>query len=372
MEVDKNLTFVLTLKDRAPFTFRWMTYSNKISFPFKILIADGGRDSTVEEKLSKKDNFPNLNYEYIRYPYDKTFSEYFAKLADIVLRVKTPYVVLGDDDDFFLVEGLRKSVKFLQDNPDYAICGGRIAKFEIFPDASKPYGKNSDLTLLADVDSLKGRTSMERVQTHFSQLISTFYDIHRTADQIKNFKTLQDLDFKDLMFMEYLTSFSIIAKKKSKRESYLYLLRQINPIHSSSAEHKQLAGDDFDRMLKDSWSKDFTAFIREIAQCISEQDGINFNDAQKFLKKEYRKFIAPIIVNCLKQEAMIPRKAIIAVPSTKSSKWKKGAFIKKTLRPLYHWFQDKTSSLPRPRPITRSSKLYKEVKPILDFLKSEN
>jgi len=52
MSIDNNLTFLLTIKDRQKFTFRWIEYANKISFPFKVLIADGGKDHNVENKLS--------------------------------------------------------------------------------------------------------------------------------------------------------------------------------------------------------------------------------------------------------------------------------------------------------------------------------
>ena len=47
MTADNELTILLTLKDRAPFTFRWMSYANSIRFPFKVLIADGGADETA-------------------------------------------------------------------------------------------------------------------------------------------------------------------------------------------------------------------------------------------------------------------------------------------------------------------------------------
>ena len=65
-----NLTIVLTLKDRTPFTYRWMQYMNDMKCPYKILIADGGKDKSIEEHLLDPSNYPELIYEYIRYPYD--------------------------------------------------------------------------------------------------------------------------------------------------------------------------------------------------------------------------------------------------------------------------------------------------------------
>ena len=75
MTADNELTILLTLKDRPLFTFRWMSYANSINFPFKVLIADGGKDKAVPTALSNRANFPNVDYEYIRYPYDQTYAE---------------------------------------------------------------------------------------------------------------------------------------------------------------------------------------------------------------------------------------------------------------------------------------------------------
>ena len=113
MTADNELTILLTLKDRPLFTFRWMAYANSIRFPFKVLIADGGKDETVPKVLSDKTNFPNVNYEYIRYPYDVTYAEYYSKVVDALSHVKTPFAVMADNDDFFIVEGLRLAVEFL-------------------------------------------------------------------------------------------------------------------------------------------------------------------------------------------------------------------------------------------------------------------
>ena len=129
---------------------------------------------------------------------------------------------------------------------------------------NSPYGKDFECTLLANVESVSDGTAIERIRTNFSQYMSTWYDIQHTKDQKAVFKSLRDLNPKTLMIAEYLTSFSKTAQKKSKREPYLYLLRQAQPpfslINSGSIE-KHLYGDCFDYMLMDSWSEDFIGFV---------------------------------------------------------------------------------------------------------------
>src|SRR3989442_14795455 len=129
MTADSELTVLLTLKDRAEFTYRWMSYANSIRFPFQVLIADGGKDETVPQVLSDKTNFPNVNYEYIRYPYDVTYAEYYSKVVDALSHVKTPFAVMAENDDLFIVTGLRKAVQFLSSHPEYITCGGECAFF---------------------------------------------------------------------------------------------------------------------------------------------------------------------------------------------------------------------------------------------------
>src|SRR5712692_10550063 len=129
MTADNELTILLTLKDRALFTFRWMSYVNSINFPFKVLIADGGKNEAVPKVLSNRANFPNIDYEYIRYPYDQTYAEYYSKVVDALSRIKTPFVVMADNDDFFIVNGLRRAVQFLSSHPEYIACGGQCAFF---------------------------------------------------------------------------------------------------------------------------------------------------------------------------------------------------------------------------------------------------
>lgn len=114
MSDNKELTVLLTLWDRVPCTFRWMAYASKVNLPFRVLIADGGSDQSVAEVLANRTNFPNVDYEYIRYPYDATPTHYYAKVLDALNRVETPFVVLADNDDFFVVDALLRSLEFLK------------------------------------------------------------------------------------------------------------------------------------------------------------------------------------------------------------------------------------------------------------------
>ena len=98
--MSNRLTIILALKDRVPFALRWMRFANKERFSFKIILADGGADNTAREIFANKSNFPNLIYEYIRYPADINYTTYYKKISDAIALVDTPYLLMADDDDF--------------------------------------------------------------------------------------------------------------------------------------------------------------------------------------------------------------------------------------------------------------------------------
>ena len=123
-----HLTILLPLKDRVPFTQRWLAYAAARRLPYRILIADGGADGTVAQTVAESKS-RGLDIEYVRYPFDRTYADYYAKLADALSRVTTPFVVMADNDDLFIPDGLARAVEFLLAHPDYVACGGQCAVF---------------------------------------------------------------------------------------------------------------------------------------------------------------------------------------------------------------------------------------------------
>ena len=67
----------------------------------------------------------------MRYPFDSSYAHFYAKLADALARVTTPFVVMADNDDFFIPHGLERAVEFLLAHPDHVACGGQCAVFWI-------------------------------------------------------------------------------------------------------------------------------------------------------------------------------------------------------------------------------------------------
>ena len=84
-----TFSILMPLKDRVSYTRRIMNKWNSEGFPYEIIIADGGQDLYIQEELSDKSNFENLNYTYIKYPFDMDLNNFYAKMADAVMKIKT-------------------------------------------------------------------------------------------------------------------------------------------------------------------------------------------------------------------------------------------------------------------------------------------
>lgn len=112
--VSPRLTIVLPLKGRHLFTLRFLWYANKARLPHRILIADGQVHEAVARHLeNSRETFPNLDVEYVRYPNDTGYRQFFAKMSDVVRRVRTPYAMLADNDDFLGSYGIERALDFL-------------------------------------------------------------------------------------------------------------------------------------------------------------------------------------------------------------------------------------------------------------------
>jgi glycosyltransferase domain-containing protein len=130
--VTPRLTIVLRLKGRPLFSLRFLSHANRARMPFRFLIADGeARPPLVDILENSREIFPNLDIDYIRYPDDISFNQFYEKMHDALRRVRTPYVMLADNDDFLAPAGIERAIEFLDSHRDYVCCGGGIAGFSV-------------------------------------------------------------------------------------------------------------------------------------------------------------------------------------------------------------------------------------------------
>jgi glycosyltransferase domain-containing protein len=305
-DIDKNLTIILVLKDRVNFTYRWMEYANLIKLPFKVVILDGGSDPAVERELLSGEKYNNVNYQYCRYPYDETYQDFYSKLASAFKHVTTDYVALADNDDFFITKGLRESVDFLMKNPDYASCGGQTGGIFFKNKRNFEFGISSSAP-----KDINDKSAIERVKKNFASYDVTYYDVHRSEQLKESFNKLKNLNPSDLFIHEIIVSSLAVASGKTKKNNYLYLVRQNNS-PGSVATSTQSNNNYFGRMFIDSWLKDFNNLSYAIVSALTKNNDNNENEAITLSINEfYKEFLLKNIhTDILKKIPFIKRNLI--------------------------------------------------------------
>lgn len=109
---------VLSLNGQNYLRSQLAYYAHK---PIHLILADG---SDIDWGSGSIGKVGDMTWEYFRFSGDGT---YFIRLNEACLRIKTPYVILLDDEDCTLWTGITRAIDFLEVNPDYNSAGGDVA-----------------------------------------------------------------------------------------------------------------------------------------------------------------------------------------------------------------------------------------------------
>ena len=204
--VSPRLTIVLPLKGRPLFTLRFLWHANRLRLPYRILIADGEVHPAIAQLLeNSRDVFPELDIEYVRYPNDVDFSHFFAKMADALTRVRTPYAMLADNDDFLGFAGIERSLDFLESHTDYVASAGRIAGFSVYSGLNNPsgglIGRLNRLCMYFAAEDIDSSSVAERLRQGALRLW-IYYAVCRTEALAAICREIAEIDFTDLLLHE--------------------------------------------------------------------------------------------------------------------------------------------------------------------------
>lgn len=364
--MNNELTIVLLLKDRALFTWRWFEYYNKISLPFKILVADGGKDKSIE-KLANKSLFPNLDYEYIRYPFDADTILFFKKTCDVLSRVHTKYVLLASNDDFYISNALSKNVEFLNKNSDYVASRGNIYNFEISSlDKSNNkkdiYGKMINILKIFKSESNTENSALKRVRVFSEFCDSLWHDICHTEKLKESWQILSDSNITDLELADNFINYLLVAEGKVHRGEGLYMLHQS---HIEGLGHELVKIDPLEPIMTKTWSEDVTKIFNLTAKKVSEIDKISAKESYFRVMQYYICFILgknTIQSRLWRKLAIRPRK-IFAFSNILSRENKIRIFLREFYTRIKKRIQENRSEK-----VIKSFLYYEDIKTIKDFL----
>ncbi|MFN7662611.1 MAG: TIGR00180 family glycosyltransferase [Alphaproteobacteria bacterium] len=265
-----ELTLLVTLKDRFEFTKRMCRYFEEARYPFHVIFADGSLENDTEDFFKKLKN-PGFSYEYIRYPKDETYLDYYKKCASAIKKVKTPYVMLADNDDFPIAEGQMKAIEFLKDSPDYVGCNGRLAGV-VLDQPAKAQAKNlffipyyckvMDIQVDLDQDS-----AYERIKIYCKDFYTIYYSIFKTESLSATLSAIQKKNFSTLHACEIFFSCMQLAQGKIKSLSVLTYVRQKGSSQAASSQKSW-----FFRIMHTNMINDLKEAFYYISSLINKQD----------------------------------------------------------------------------------------------------
>lgn len=310
-----KLTILVFLKDRAAFTKRLCDYFSLIRYPYPVFFADGSLEDGNEEffKFLKNKNF---NYTYKRYPKDISLLDYYKKCASSILEVKTPYVMLVDNDDFPIIEGQEKAINFLDNNFNYVGCNGRVAGIVLSPTPEQPFGDHI-LYLPYYCQTMDVQINVEqeqpvvRIKSYLTNFYSIFYSIFRTDSLACTFSKMEEFNFSELGIGELFFSYMQLSQGKIKSINSLTYVRQKGSSQAAASQK-----DWFYRLFYTNWLNDLKTAITYVAEFISSNTHKN---NQEIYDKLYLDFInrqrdryLPNNFYCLKNLDLLLHKSTLA------------------------------------------------------------
>ena len=286
-QMSNNFSILLVLKDRPHYTLRLLDYLNLLSFPYKILIADGGMDLEVQKTLEEKSNFPNLNYEYLRHPYDETLDCFHEKMASAVKKIDTPTVSVMDNDDFMLSEGIAKCLKILKNNDNYSSARGAILGINISHDV---FGHSSVGTNMYTKypNSIISGSAKGRMIEQTRRFHGNWHNITRSNHIKASWGMINIVKPQNMRFTEQMTGYLNVLWGDGYRSDFSWLLHQHGQriviegasLDSHYPEQKAWINSVF-------WPAEFNKMTEVIGVSIAEHDDISIEDALDIFTKTY-------------------------------------------------------------------------------------
>ena len=290
-----RLTVVMPLKGRHLFTFRFLWHANKVRLPYRFLIADGQVNEAAARRVeNSREIFPNLDIEYIRYPDDLNYSHYFAKMSDAMQRVRTPYVMHADNDDFLGFNGIERALDFLDANPDYVCARGHQVTFSVYSriggSPGSISGRFNKLYWDNDFADVDAPSATERLRQG-GLCHRMYYAIYRSPALVRIWRDIVKLDFSDLMLHEDFFALRVLTlgKVRTNAETVSYYSQAATGISY------QPLRDWASQLLRSRFTSDAHAAIERIASAAAEADGVAASaiaeSVRRILTERYRNFL---------------------------------------------------------------------------------
>lgn len=173
-----KVSIIIPTYNRPSYLRRVLDYYDGYKINYKIIIADSSSDENKEQNKKSIKHFPDLNILHLSaYPMNINPRH---KMFHALSHIKSRYCVICAEDDFIVPSAIKKSVLFMEKNPDYSVVIGFYCSHWLIK------GKKGKIEFRWVPDyypskSLTFDNPSERLKFHLSNYnVVTFYGVHRT------------------------------------------------------------------------------------------------------------------------------------------------------------------------------------------------
>lgn len=241
----KKITIFIPTQNRHNYLKRILDYYANINL--NIMVFDSSDNIFRERK--------DYNIEYY---YSKNCT-FIKKLNESVKKVKTKYVAMCADDDFFMPNGIKKCISFLEKNKDYVSVQGCYTSFTNNRKVSFQPAYLFSLNL--DVNS---NLPSRRLKQQFSLYMHQSYSVHRTKNLQEIYELAQKNNIINYNLLELLVvSISSINGKHKVLPVFYYMRESMKysagktckTLREIILEQNKLEYETFKRIIIDHLSK---------------------------------------------------------------------------------------------------------------------
>jgi glycosyltransferase domain-containing protein len=260
--------------------------------PYRFLLPDGQvRPALARLLTDSKKIYPHLDIEYVQYPDDVDFRCYFAKMHDALQRVRTPYVMYADNDDFLIAGGIERSIDFLDNAPEYVCCGGGIAGFSVFAPTGSPnpglvgaFNKFSFRYAAEDRSLDLGQSSVTERMMAGGQYSWAYYGVYRAPVLESIWRELVELNLSDLMLHEWFGGLRTLSFGRARSDPTVigYMRQYWTTMRTSFSK------DWVHHLVRSRFSTDFTAIVELLSKAAADSDGVNPDEVAEKLRQSFQ------------------------------------------------------------------------------------
>lgn len=274
-EKDKVSIVVITY-NRYAYLERLLSFYEKYSFPFPVIVLDSSTDNDASTRLNQLLNHKRVLHK--KYPEDLFLGK---KIVQGLNEVKTEYCVLNAEDDILIPRGIGDCVAFLEENRDYSIAQGFFTHHTIKEGgAGRPeffWGPLYEKQKSIDFDMPEDRLRFAFTSFHGVTLYSVFRTSlmrliwAETADRVNNYCLFEILPF-----------ILGVMHSKVKVLPVFYSSREMNtyawPDH---ALHRKMYSPELCAPVIDCW-----------AYHLSRLRSIDYTEAKKNIKENFDLYLS--------------------------------------------------------------------------------